>query len=140
MGDLTSSSSDDAMFPSANNTDTDMAASKTQQTLSSPPSSQQQQTTHIDEAVEHMEDTDGSKGGFGKSAEDRFVPGASWNNKKAKDEYSRAWTIVEDRDFSLRKSRMSYVWEKIMLMMLRESGPFGDPFDETLPENRTRKT
>lgn len=104
MGDLTSSSSDDAMFPSANNTDADLTASKNLHALSSPPSSQQKHSTQVDDAMERMDDMDAEKAGLEKGAEDRFVPGATWNNKKAKDEWSRAWIIVEDRDFSLRKS------------------------------------
>ncbi|PGH18577.1 hypothetical protein AJ79_00356 [Helicocarpus griseus UAMH5409] len=44
------------------------------------------------------------------SAIPRAEPGASWNNKKAEEEYQRAMEAVVDRDFSLKE--------------------FGDPFDD----------
>ena len=36
-----------------------------------------------------------------KSADLEMEPGAVWNNKKAMDEYRRALTQIEDRNFSL---------------------------------------
>ena len=38
-----------------------------------------------------------------KNAESETEPGAAWNNKKAIEEYRRALTQIEDRNFSLSK-------------------------------------
>ena len=39
---------------------------------------------------------------FAKSAaESRYEPGGSWNNKKARDEFQRAYMQIEDKNFSL---------------------------------------
>ena len=98
MGDASSSSSnsEDALFPSSNLDDDPMAA-KVAQTLSSPPSSQQQLVQH-DNDVEIVE---ADNGRFGTNIEDTYVPGASWNNKKASEDWHRAWAMVEDKTFSL---------------------------------------
>ncbi|KAL2055936.1 hypothetical protein ABVK25_003578 [Lepraria finkii] len=52
----------------------------------------------------------GEKSDFAKSAE-MAEPGATWNNRKAREEYQRANMHIEDKDFNLRE--------------------FGDPFDES---------
>ncbi|KAI4134562.1 MAG: hypothetical protein LQ347_001407 [Umbilicaria vellea] len=49
--------------------------------------------------------------GVGLKEEDISQPGWAWNNKKARDDYSRAMEQVVDKSFSLRE--------------------FGDPFDES---------
>lgn len=56
-------------------------------------------------------------------------PGASWNNQRSQEEYTRAWDSVVDRDFSLRKLEedsipMLYQADEILIE------EFGDPFDE----------
>ena len=38
-----------------------------------------------------------------KNADSETAPGAAWNNKKAIEEYRRALTQIEDRNFSLSK-------------------------------------
>ena len=41
------------------------------------------------------------KSDFAKSAELGHEPGSCWNNKKAKDEWQKAWNQMEDKNFSL---------------------------------------
>lgn len=41
------------------------------------------------------------KSEFAKTAASTHEPGASWNNRKAKDEWQRAWNSLEDKTFSL---------------------------------------
>ena len=96
-----------AVFPAAN-AEMDLNVSKSAEvmgrgSLSSPPDSQQQSVPDL-EPGDLMEDTANEPTGFGKSLDDRFVPGASWNNKKAKDEWQRSWAALEDKNFTLRKS------------------------------------
>ncbi|ODH42113.1 hypothetical protein ACO22_01266 [Paracoccidioides brasiliensis] len=63
-------------------------------------------------------DSSGGVGGVGgdekwedqSAAISQTEPGASWNNKKAEEEYQRAMELVVDQDFSLKE--------------------FGDPFDD----------
>ncbi|CAF9919232.1 MAG: hypothetical protein ALECFALPRED_001092 [Alectoria fallacina] len=52
----------------------------------------------------------GPKSDFAKSAEMVHEPGSCWNNKKAREEWQKAWNQIEDKSFSLKE--------------------FGDPFDE----------
>ena len=57
----------------------------------------------------------GSPGGwvpqseFAKSAQAQFEPGASWNNKKARDEYQRAFMQIEDKGFSLSELALYFL-------------------------------
>lgn len=44
------------------------------------------------------------KSDFAKSATSTHEPGGSWNNRKAKDEWQRAWNSLEDKNFSLSES------------------------------------
>ena len=41
------------------------------------------------------------KSEFAKSAELVHEPGSCWNNKKAKEEWQKAWNQIEDKNFSL---------------------------------------
>lgn len=43
------------------------------------------------------------KRAFVTSAEEIHKPGAAWDNKRARDEYGRAWQTVEDKEFSLSR-------------------------------------
>ena len=94
------------MFPSAN---IDLESENPQglQTsigdLSSPPASQgpARHDEAFEEAMELGEDETLKKTGFGGFGEDVFVPGSSWNNRKARDEWQRAWNVLEDKHFSL---------------------------------------
>ena len=107
MGDVTSpsSNSEDTMFPAANVDVNSAFPNDTQSlegSLSSPPSSQRQGQQN-DSVMDHAEEFETGKTDFGRSVEDRFAPGASWKNKKANDEWNRAWASVEDKSFSLSK-------------------------------------
>ena len=101
-----STDSENAMFPSAN---IDLESENPQglQTsigdLSSPPASQgpARHDEAFEEAMELGEDETLKKTGFGGFGEDVFVPGSSWNNRKARDEWQRAWNVLEDKHFSL---------------------------------------
>lgn len=44
---------------------------------------------------------EGASVGQERMGRDTFVPGASWNNKKARDEWQRAWNQLEHKSFSL---------------------------------------
>ena len=44
---------------------------------------------------------EGASVGQERRGRDTFVPGASWNNKKARDEWQRAWSQLEHKTFSL---------------------------------------
>ena len=103
MGDVASSSSDEGLSSPSGNTDPRTLVSKASNSLSSPPSSQQNHLASTGEMFEHADDLQGGKGKLEKPTEESFVPGVSWNNKKAKDDYAKAWNMVEDRDFSLRE-------------------------------------
>lgn len=41
------------------------------------------------------------KSEFAKSAEMVHEPGSCWNNKKAREEWQKAWNQIEDKNFSL---------------------------------------
>ena len=62
----------------------------------------------VDQLTEAAQGTDQSNGNgwepksdFAKSAEMVHEPGSCWNNKKAKEEWQKAWNQVEDKNFSL---------------------------------------
>ena len=102
-----SSDSENAMFPSANE-ELELGQPHTSQTfggdMSSPPASQGQgqQYTGVEGAMELGEEDKASKQEtFAKNDQDVYVPGSSWNNKKARDEWQRAWNMLEDKSFSL---------------------------------------
>ena len=102
-----STDSDNAMFPSANE-ELIPGHSQASQTFagdfSSPPASQgqAQQNANSEEATEPAGEDGASKtDGYTRNEEDVFVAGSSWNNKKARDEWQRAWTMLEDKNFSL---------------------------------------
>ena len=105
MGDMTSSSSssEDAMFPS------DKAAVPSESARafqplgaepSSPPDTQKSQPLDPSDLVE---DGNSQTIGTGSSESDTFIPGEGWKTKKANDEYQRAWAMLEDKSFSLSK-------------------------------------
>lgn len=120
-----SSSEDEAMFPSELETP---PASTLQDTLAplemqssglSPPQSQEQheamdtaEANHDGNGADQLTDAargkDQSNGNgwepksdFAKSAEINHEPGSCWNNKKAKEEWQKAWSQIEDKNFSL---------------------------------------
>lgn len=69
------------------------------------------------DAAQGIDQSNGNGGGwepkteFAKSAEMAQEPGSCWNNRKAKEEWQKAWSQVEDKNFNLNE--------------------FGDPFDES---------
>ncbi|KAL9632766.1 MAG: hypothetical protein Q9164_005114 [Protoblastenia rupestris] len=79
-------------------------------------------------AAEGDETTHPKEGGEGQGGKGKFIPGASWNSKKARDEWQRAWAGLEDKWFSLSEGGL-----ETDMIMIEE---FGDPFDETLEENQ----
>ena len=120
-----SSSEDEAMFPSELETP---PASTLQDTIAplgmqssglSPPQSQEPhdamdtaEANHdangADQLTDAVQGTDQSNGNgwepksdFAKSAEMTHEPGSSWNNKKAREEWQKAWNQIEDKNFSL---------------------------------------
>ncbi|KAL9104117.1 MAG: hypothetical protein Q9163_000919 [Psora crenata] len=109
MGNVSSHSTDseDAMFPSANADPATENSNNPTAPLSSPLSSQQPQNGDVDA----METTGGEqdsgkmvpKGEFGMNAQNGYVPGASWDNKEARDEWQKAWVMLEDKGFSLSR-------------------------------------
>ncbi|KAL9130990.1 MAG: hypothetical protein Q9217_000979 [Psora testacea] len=120
MGNASSPSTDneDAMFPAAS-TDPTTERPADPNILSSPLASQEQQNGGGDA----METAEGDDSGATyarvdhlENAQGQYMPGASWNNQKARDEWQRAWAMLEDKGFSLKE--------------------YGDPFDETLEENQ----
>lgn len=71
---------------------------------------------------------DGSKSG----AQGKDAPGASWNNQRAQEEFTRALENVVDRDFSLGESCLSTRTAGVPLIDCEYLiGVFGDPFDES---------
>ena len=124
MLESSSSSDDEAMFPSefeppgsashGNAAPFDGPASGL-----SPPQSQEQhdvmdtaEATHdtngADQLLDAAQSTNQSNGDtwepkseFAKSAEMVHQPGSCWNNKKAKEEWQKAWNQIEDKNFSL---------------------------------------
>ena len=57
------------------------------------------------EAAQGIDQSNGNdwepKSEFAKSAELVVEPGSSWNNKKAREEYQKAWNQIEDKGFTL---------------------------------------
>ena len=124
MLESSSSSDDEAMFPSefeppgsaphGNPAPIDDSASGL-----SPPQSQEQHdvmdtaeashaTNGADQLLDAAQSTNQSNGSawepkseFAKSAETVHQPGSCWNNKKAKEEWQKAWNQIEDKNFSL---------------------------------------
>ena len=113
MGDVTSPSTDseDAMFPAANTeigSGNQPLPSNTGVTLSSPPPSQNVSSS-MDGAAEAMELNAGETTKTPASCKRnsaKYYPGETWNNKKARDEWQRAWSMLEDKSFSL--SNLAY--------------------------------
>ncbi len=117
------SSSDSDMFPTANSPPPQSAHldQLNQPTaLSSPPASQDPPHTNAngngmpddeDEAMDTVpmdgserSERNGVGGADGQErgkGSDEFEPGAGWNNKRARDEWGRAWGSCEDKSFSL---------------------------------------
>jgi len=109
----------DVMFPTANDPPT--ATSQLSEILIpaddpaldlSPPASQDPPPPDFDTAQdgEAMDTSDaehvvknGVRSNLSRRAADAYEPGAKWNNKKARDEWQRAWTNLEDKNFSLSK-------------------------------------
>ena len=124
MLESSSESDDEAMFPS----ELDAPISTLHDNLGpleiqppglSPPQSQDlhdtmdtAEGTHemngVDQLMDAAQGTDQSNGNgwepkseFAKSAEMAHEPGSCWNNKKAREEWQKAWNQVEDKNFSL---------------------------------------
>ena len=109
MGDRTSPStaSEDAMFPATND---EPGSSKAINQpilggdLSSPPPSQEPAGPE-DAFVETMESIDEeapqSSSRLGNQSDAPYIPGSGWDNRKARDDYQRAWQSMEDKNFSL---------------------------------------
>ncbi|MDI1490638.1 MAG: hypothetical protein OHK93_001842 [Ramalina farinacea] len=111
-------SSQDAMFPKAGAEQSSGAVASSSSfpiEPSSPPASQTQasQNDGLEELMDAAEE-EGASVAQERMGRDTFVPGASWNNKKARDEWQRAWNQLEHKSFSLKE--------------------FGDPFDDSLNE------
>ena len=110
MGDVTSSSTDseDAMIPAAN-TELDSGVQAFSRdagvSLSSPPPSQSipSQNDGSTEAMDLIQGNPTRKSANGRDTGEKYYPGASWNNKKARDEWQRAWSQIEYKNFSLSK-------------------------------------
>lgn len=125
LGD-SSSSDDEAMFPSeldppGSTTHDNLAPLEIEPSGLSPPQSQElhdpmdtaeasRDTNGADQlmdAAQGIEQSNGNGNGwepkseFAKSAELGHEPGSCWNNKKAKDEWQKAWNQIEDKNFSL---------------------------------------
>lgn len=126
MLESSSSSDDEVMFPSENEPPGSTlhdshAPLETQSPGLSPPQSQEihdamdtAEASHgvssADQLMDAAQGTDQSTGNgwepksdFAKSAEMAHEPGSCWNNKKARDEYQKAWNQIEDKNFSLRE-------------------------------------
>ena len=111
----------DAMFPASNDapalpnlhtpTSNQQAAGEL-----SPPYSQDQPDANSDEAMDltggepawdmsnqtmNPTHSNGGRSEFAKSAEAQHLPGQSWDNPKARDEYQRQWNGLLDKNFSL---------------------------------------
>ena len=119
-----SSSDDEAMFPSAETEPTSsafhdsLAAVEHQAPGLSPPHSQElhdamdtaegngPELNGADQLLDAAQNIDPSNGWepkseFAKSAEMMHEPGSCWNNKKAREEWQKAWNQIEDKNFSL---------------------------------------
>ena len=102
-----STDSENAMFPSANIDPDPEHPHDLQASVgdpSSPPASQG--PARQNGTSEETMDAGGAEetlkaAGFGSTGEDIFVPGSSWNNKKAREEWHRAWNLLEDKNFTL---------------------------------------
>ncbi len=151
-----SSSDDDAMFPDPTNStlNDNLAPFKAQPSGLSPPHSQElhdpmdtaegshemmkgsDQLTHAAYAAMGIDQNSGNGNGwepksdFAKSAELVHEPGSCWNNKKAREEWHKAWNQIEDKNFSLSEYWMKNEREHRSLpVVIAEE--FGDPFDES---------
>ena len=117
---------DEAMFPSeldppGSTLHDDLTSLETKHSGLSPPQSQElhdamdtAEASHdrngVDQLLDAAQGIDQSningwepKSDFAKSAEMVHEPGSCWDNKKAKDEWQKAWNQIEDRAFSLRE-------------------------------------
>lgn len=117
---------DEAMFPSeleppGSTLHDNLTPLETQHSGLSPPQSQElhdamdtAEASHdrngadqLMDAAQGIDQSNGSgwepKSDFARSAEMVHEPGSCWNNKKAKDEWQKAWNQIEDRAFSLRE-------------------------------------
>ena len=67
------------------------------------------------------------------STNEADMPGASWMNKRAEEEYHRALECVVDKDFNLRTLSVFFRLGPLgtKRRIWRCLGEFGDPFDET---------
>ncbi|KAL9135422.1 MAG: hypothetical protein Q9175_003394 [Cornicularia normoerica] len=133
MLESSSSSDDEAMFPSeleppGSAPHENLAPLENQTSGLSPPQSQELHDTmdtadgshdmngadQLMDAAQGIDQSNGNgwepKSEFAKSAEMVHEPGSCWNNKKAREEWQKAWNQIEDKNFSLKD--------------------FGDPFDE----------
>ena len=130
MGDITSSSSsDEAMFPSDKAMITP-ESTKAQHIIgaepSSPLSTQKSQPLNV---MVSPEDAEFRRTENGSNADDRFIPGAGWKTKKASDEYQRSWAMLEDKQFSLsRSASVDRISGSTKARFFAEE--FGDPFDD----------
>ena len=125
MLESSSSSDDEAMFPSeleppGLTAHDHLAPLETHPSGLSPPQSQEipeamdtatapgHDTNGADQLMDAAQGMDQSNGNgwepksdFAKSAEMTHEPGSCWNNKKARDEWQKAWNQIEDKNFSL---------------------------------------
>lgn len=125
MLESSSSSDDEAMFPSeleppGPTAHEQLVPREIQPSELSPPQSQEVSDAmdtaipqghdangadQLMDAAQGMEQGNGNgwepKSEFAKSAEMAYEPGSCWNNKKARDEWQKAWTLLEDKSFTL---------------------------------------
>ena len=124
MLESSSGSDDEAMFPSELDGPTstlhdNIGALGTQPSGLSPPPSQDlpdamdtaegsHEMNGADQLMDAAQGIDQSNGNgwepksdFAKSAEMTHEPGSCWNNKKAREEWQKAWNQIEDKNFSL---------------------------------------
>ena len=124
MLESSSESDDEAMFPSeldpptSSNLHDNLGPFETRPSGLSPPQSQDvidpmdtegaHKMNGVDQLMDAAQGIDQSNGNgweakseFAKSAEMLHEPGSCWNNKKAREEYQKAWNQIEDKTFSL---------------------------------------
>ena len=124
MLESSSGSDDEAMFPSeldapSSNLHDNLGSLVTQPSGLSPPPSQDlpeamdtaegsHEMNGADQLMDAAQGIDQSNGNgwepksdFAKSAEMTHEPGSCWNNKKAREEWQKAWNQIEDKNFSL---------------------------------------